>query len=109
LRLGEAERRQAASLALIFSDLTDARPVWKPVLETITMNESPYLREIRTQTRLELQRENLMEVLRTKLAGDVLTRAMTRVEQQDNLDVLSRWFKQALTLAPEALVAELDK
>jgi hypothetical protein len=107
--LGETQRRLAASLALIFSDLTDSRPVWKPLLEKMTMNESTYLREIRTATRLEERRENLMEVLRTRLSGDVLARATARVEHQEDLAILARWFKQALTLSPEALVAELEK
>ncbi len=113
LRLNETERRNAASVALIFSDLTDSRSVWKPVLGNITMNESTYLREIRTEARkeafLETRRDDLTEVLRTKLSGDVLARALERVAQQEDLAILSRWFKQALTLSPEALVAELDK
>jgi hypothetical protein len=58
-------------------------------------------------TALEIRREYLMEVLRTRLAGDVLERAVARVEQQEDQEVLSRWFKQAL--APEGLVAELEK
>jgi hypothetical protein len=44
-----------------------------------------------------------------RLPGDLLARALARVEKQDDLAILSRWFKQALTLSPEALVAELDK
>lgn len=89
--------------------LTDSRLVWKPLPETITMNESILWREIRTKARLEERRQALMEVLRTKLSGAVLERATVRVEQQEDLDVLSRWFKQALTLSLEDLVAELDK
>ncbi len=58
---------------------------------------------------MEVQRENLVEVLRTRLSGDVLGRATARVEQQEDLAVLARWFKQALTLSPEALIAELEK
>jgi hypothetical protein len=107
--LSDTERRLAASLALAFSELTDSRPVWKPVLETITMNESILFREVRTGARLELQRENLVEVLRSRLSGEPLAKAIARVEKQDDLNALSRWFKQALTLSPEDLVAELDK
>jgi hypothetical protein len=109
LRLGEMERRQAATLALIFSDLTDARSVWKPVLETITMNESTYLREIRIEARLETRRDDLMRLLRTKLSGDALARATARVEKQEDLEVLSRWFDLALTLSPETLATEMDR
>jgi len=109
LRLAENERSQAASLALIFSDLTDSRPVWKPLLEKITMNESTYLREIRTQTRLEERRDVLLRLLRTKLSGDALAKALAQVEKQENLAILSRWFDLSLTLSPEELVAELNK
>jgi hypothetical protein len=73
------------------------------------MNESIVFREARNHARLELQRENLMEVLRSKLSGDALERALGRVAKQEDLTILSRWFKQALTLSPEALIAELDK
>ena len=113
LRLSDSERRQAAVLALIFSELTDSRPVWKPVLEAITMNESTFLREVRTearqQGRLELQRENLTRVLRTKLSSEALARANGQIEKQEDLAILSQWFEQALTLSPEELVAELEK
>jgi hypothetical protein len=112
-RTGEPDRRIAASLALTFSQLTKSRPVWKPVLESLHMNESIVFREVRTearnQGRLETRRETLTRVLQTKLSGDALERATARVESQDNLKVLSRWFDLALTLSPEALVAELDR
>ena len=108
-RLSESERRNAASVASIFADLTEARPVWESLLEKITMNESTYLREIRTKTRLDLQRDVLVRVLRTKLSGDELAKAIARVEEQKDLATLSRWFDLALTMSPEDLVAELDK
>jgi hypothetical protein len=113
LRLDEAKRRDAASLAWTLCELTDCRPVWKPVLEAIHMNESIAVREWRDQGRnlgcLENQRDNLVEVLRTKFSGDTLAAAIARVEKQDDLATLSRWFKQSLTLTPEALLAELNK
>jgi hypothetical protein len=108
-RLGETERRDAVILALTFSELTDCRPVWKPVLETFHMNESITAREWRNQGRLEERRENLAELLRTRLSGDALAAALARVEKQDDLATLSRWFKLALAVSPELLLAELDK
>src|SRR5262249_598946 len=108
-KLGDTDRRNAASLALKFSELTDSQSVWKPVLEPIHMNESIFLREIRAQTRLDLQRENLEDVLRTKLSGDTLAIALARVQKQNDLAILSRWFKLSLTSSPEAILAELNK
>jgi hypothetical protein len=109
LRLGDTERRFAATLALTFSELTDSRPVWKPVLEAIVMNESILWREIRTKARVEERRENLTRVLRTKLSGDALATAIARVEKQEDLAILSRWFDLSLTQSPEDLVAELAR
>jgi hypothetical protein len=80
-RLGENERRLAASVALTFSELTESRPVWKPVVETLLMNESILFREIRTKARLEERRDALTRVLRTKLSGDALAAAIAQVEQ----------------------------
>jgi hypothetical protein len=105
LRVGDTERRLAASLALTFSELTDSRSVWKPVLETLHMNESIVFRE----ARLEVRREDLTRVLRTKLSGEALAQALAQVEQQADLAILSRWFDLALMLSPEALVAEFVK
>lgn len=56
-----------------------------------------------------MQRESLCEVLRTRLTGAALTSALARAEKENDLAVLSRWFKLSLTLAPEALLAEIDK
>jgi hypothetical protein len=117
VRLSEIERRDAAFLALTFSELTDSRPVWKPVLETFHMNESITFREARTQGRnqghlegrLEERRAAVARVLRTKLSGDALAAATARVEQQNDLEVLSRWFEMALTVTPETLLAELGR
>jgi hypothetical protein len=108
-RLGETERRNAASVALGFSELTDSRPVWKPVVEALLMNESILFREIRTEARLATRREDLARVLRTKLSGDELAKAIARVEKQEDLSTLSRWFDLSLTLSPADLVAELDR
>ena len=104
-RLGENQRRNAASVALAFSELTDSRPVWKSVVETLLMNESILFREIRTQT----HRKDLTRLLRTKLSGEALATAVARVEKQDDPAILSHWFDLALTLSPEALAAELEK
>jgi hypothetical protein len=73
------------------------------------MNESTFLREIRTATLLEERREVLARVLRTKLSGDDLAKAIAQVEKQKDLATLSRWFDLSLTLSPEALTAELDR
>ena len=51
LRLTEPQRLDAAGLAWTFCQLTDCRPVWKPVLEAIHMNESIVFRELRDQGR----------------------------------------------------------
>ena len=108
LRLGETERRDAASLAWTFCQLTNCRPVWKPFLETFHMNESIVFREMRNQGRLEVRREVLLDVLRMKLSGELLATAIERVEKQDDLAVLSRWFKLLLTLSPEKILDELQ-
>jgi len=81
------------------------------------MNESIFLNEIRAEAReqghheavLEIRREDLSRVLRTKLSGSDLNRAISRVLLQQNPAILSRWFDLSLTLSPEALVAELDR
>jgi hypothetical protein len=109
LRLTEPQRRDAAGLAWTFCDLTDCRPVWKPVLEALHMNESIAAREWRDQGRLESRRDDLIEVLRTKFSGDQLATAIARVEKQDDLAILSRWFKLSVTLSPRKLLAELNK
>ena len=59
------------------------------------------------EARLEVQRDCLTRVLRMKLSGDTLARAIARVEQQDDDAIRAHWFKQALTQSPETLVAEL--
>jgi hypothetical protein len=69
------------------------------------MNESKLFREVR----MEIRREDLISVLRTKLTGDALATALARVQKQDDFDTLSRWFDLSLTLSPEALLAELDR
>jgi hypothetical protein len=69
------------------------------------MNESIFLRELRVQ----LQRDNLTRALRRKLTGDPLAQALARTEKQNDLDVLSRWLDLTPTLAPEAILSELDK
>jgi hypothetical protein len=73
------------------------------------MNESIVAREWREQGRLENQRDNLVRVLRTKFSGDTLAAAIARVEKQDDLATLSRWFDLSLTLSPRKLLAELNK
>ncbi len=103
--LAEARRRDAASLALTFSELTDSRRVWRPILEAVTVNESVYLREVR----IGLQRENLVKVLRRRLHGEALAAAVARVEQESDLAVLSRWVESALEAAPEAILSQLSK
>ena len=65
--------------------------------------------EFRNVGRVEVRREDLVENLRTRLSGDPLAAAIPRVEKQDDLAVLSRWFKLSQTLATEDLLAELDK
>jgi hypothetical protein len=107
--LGVHQRRDAASVALTLSELTNSKDVWKPVLEAVTMNESSVFREVRDQGRLETRREVLVKLLRRQLRGDDLAAALTRVEQQSDLSVLARWFDQALELAPEQLLSELNK
>jgi hypothetical protein len=105
LRLDEMDRRTAADLACTFSDLTNSRPIWGPVLEAVTMQESTFLREVRAETR----REDLTRLLRMKLQGDTLAVALARVEKQEDPAVLLRWFDQALTASPEAILAEFGK
>jgi hypothetical protein len=77
------------------------------------VNESIFLREVRTEARnqghLERQRDLLVRLLRTKLSGDSLAAALARVEKQDDLAVLSHWFDLSLTLSPAAFLAELDR
>ena len=109
LRLGETERRDAATLAWTFAQLTDSRPVWKPVLEAIPMNESSFLREVRNEGRVQVRREDLLEILPTRLSGDHLAAAIAHVEKQNDFATLSRWLKLCQTLSPEALLAEIDK
>jgi hypothetical protein len=104
-KLNDTDRRDAASLAVKFSELTDSDLIWKSVLEPIHMNESKFLRGVRR----DVQCDNLMRVLRTKLSGDSLAAALARVAKQDDLAILSHWFDLALTLPPEAILAELDK
>jgi hypothetical protein len=99
------QRRDAASVALTLSELTNSKDVWKPILEAVTMNESSVFREIRVAN----QRENLVKVLRRRLSGDDLAGVLVRVEQQSDLSVLVRWFDKALELAPEQLLSELNK
>ncbi len=59
------------------------------------------------QPRLDAQRENLTRLLRTKLSGDPLARALAKVEKQDDEAILEYWFKRALTLSPADMIAEL--
>lgn len=108
-RLSETDRRLAASVALTLSDLTDCRRQWQPVLEEFLMNESTFLREIRTETRLIQGRDWLNRFLRSKLSGDALERALTLVDKQEDPTTLSRWFDLVLTLSPEELLHELAK
>jgi hypothetical protein len=104
--LSETQRRTAASLALTFSELVDARRLWRPSLEVFNVNESVLWREVR----MGLQRENLLKLLRARLKGDRLAEAVARVEKQDDLATLSRWFDVALTVEPpENFLIEINQ
>lgn len=64
------------------------------------MAESAFLREVHAAVRLEVQRENLLEVLRARFAGQGrLAEAARRVELERDLPTLARWFRLALTAA----------
>jgi hypothetical protein len=86
---------------------TDFRSGWQPVGESFLMNESIAVREWRNQGHLARQRDVLLRVLRTKLSGEDLAMVIERVEKQDDLEVLSRWFDLSLALSPEKILDEL--
>lgn len=72
------------------------------------MNDSSFLREIRTEGRVTILRDVLGRLLRARLSGDSLSTALVLVAKQQNADILSHWFDLALTLSPEALLTELS-
>jgi hypothetical protein len=112
LRLASLEpdnrlRATYGGLALVLAELTDCRPVWQKALEGWNVRESQQVLEWQAEARkeglvegkVEEARAKILRVLQVRFGADVPADLSALVEAQANLDVLNRWFDQALTAA----------
>jgi hypothetical protein len=80
--------------------LTGCRDLWKKRLEGLIMNESPVMREVRDEARLETLREATLKAtlkaIQTRFPGSSPA-LLDRIRQQTDLSVLTRWFDLSLS------------
>jgi predicted transposase YdaD len=109
----ERKRSDYGALALIFAEPPKRLAIWQRALEGWNMQQSTVIREWIEQGIREGRQEGRQEgldhgaaIVRSKLLhylqrqfGDVPNTLRLRIESQRDLDVLDRWFDQALNAA----------
>jgi hypothetical protein len=95
----EARRRVMGSLALVFADLVGGLAAWRKALEGWDVNESTYLREIRSLEATKVTRDILLRVLGARFPGAVSESLVARLQAESNRGELDRWFDIATTAA----------
>jgi hypothetical protein len=107
-----ARVRLLASLALVFSELTDSQDVWRTGLEGLAVNESTFIREWRQEGlqqglqqgrqegELEARRDSLLRILRRRFGPALPAEVEQRIGQQTDGPLLVTWLDQALA-APD--------
>lgn len=98
----DARRRGAyGGLALVFCELTAHRRSWRAALKGWNMLRSQIVEEWRqegrVEGRVEEKRADVLRALQLRLANPVPADIAAPIEQQPDLEVLSRWFDLALT------------
>jgi hypothetical protein len=83
--------RTMADLALVFARLTDSVEVWKKGLEGIMLLKSPLMEEVR----VELQRQNTLDVLELHFPGAVPASVVQRIQAETDLARLQKWLMLA--------------
>jgi hypothetical protein len=104
LRLASLEpdnrlRATYGGLALVFAELTEGRPAWQKALEGWNVRESQQVLEWQAEAKVEEARAKVLRALQLRFGADVPAELSALVEAQANLDVLNRWFDQAVTAA----------
>jgi hypothetical protein len=82
-----------AALTKVFARLSLAADQWFRVLEGWKMKTSPFLDEVRAESRAE----DILRLLRLRLKIDPPADLRARVEEERNLDRLKRWMDAAAT------------
>jgi hypothetical protein len=101
-RLAEQEpnaqfRSDYAALALVFAELADCAEVWKRDLEGWNMIQSKQILEWENAGRVKHAREALLRLLGLRFPGTLPRKFVKRVEDNEDLEELKRWFDAAAT------------
>jgi hypothetical protein len=97
-RLASAEpdlrrRSEYGALARVFADLAGRLDVWRTGLEGWNVERS----RVADEWRGEARRRDLLRVLEVRFPGGLPADLVASVSAQSDLDMLTRWFDQALT------------
>lgn len=97
----DAERqKEYAGLALVFATWKGHQAVWQPILEDWIVERISIVEEwkakARREARLEERHGTLLQALRSRFRTEIPGDLKQAIEQQTDLEVLSRWFVAAL-------------
>jgi hypothetical protein len=95
-----SRRDDLVTIATIFAELIGTAPAWRKAMHNFGNTESPLVNEWINQGALEgmtrSKRQYLLELLKEKFPGQMPTEIERLIQEQDSLDVLDHWFKQAI-------------
>ncbi len=93
----DAERqKEYAGLAQVFATWKGHQAVWQPALEDWNVERISIVEEWKAKARREEKRTDLLKVLRSRFRTEVPADLKQVIEQEADLEVLSRWFDAAL-------------
>jgi hypothetical protein len=93
-------RGNLVGIALVFAELAGCLPAWKRGLEGFEMTESQvvneWIREAEVKVELKTQRRYLLALLDGRFPGMVPEEVRQLIQQQESLELLEDWFKEAV-------------
>ena len=85
-----------AGMALVFSDLTGCRPVWKRELEGWNVKRSEQVLEWQAEARVETRVEDILKVLRLRFGPDLPSEVEQHIRATMDGEKLDRWLEAAV-------------